>query len=215
MTNAVTIVDYGRGNILSVSRALESVGASVTLTDDPVAIAAAERLLLPGVGAFGDAMATLQARNLVAPLQAFAETGRPFLGICLGMQLMLDESEEFGSHAGLGLIPGRVQRIPVPEANGVAYKVPHVGWNRLIAAGADWTGTPLADTADAAAVYFVHSYEARPDEPAHRIADCVYGGHRIAAVIGRDNMIGCQFHPEKSGETGLGILKRFLGGGPA
>lgn len=207
----VTVIDYGVGNLLSVQRGLEHCGASVILTADPERILAAERVVLPGVGAFGNAMRALEQLNLVEVIRSLARQQTPVLGICLGMQLLLEESEEFGITAGLGLIPGRVVPVPAQSVSGQAQKIPHIGWSALqpSAASGSWSGTLLQDTRPGDAAYFVHSFMAVPTEPAHRIADCVYGGHLIPAVIGRDRITGCQFHPEKSGEVGLRILRRF------
>lgn len=206
----VTIIDYGLGNLLSVQRGLEHCGATVTLTADPEQILAAKRVLLPGVGAFGNAMQTLHQLNLVAVIQELAHRQTPLLGICLGMQLLLDASEEFGSTAGLGLIPGRVIPIPADGVDGETHKIPHIGWNALQPSVGDWDATLLQDNKPGEAAYFVHSFMADPRNHKHRIAECVYGGHKIAAVIGHDQITGCQFHPEKSGEVGLKILRRFI-----
>lgn len=208
----VAVIDYGVGNLLSVRRAFEHCGASVAVTSDPGVIQAAPRVVLPGVGAFADAMAALRRAGLDTVAQAVAARGTPLLGICLGMQMLLDTSEEFGTTAGLGLIAGRVIQIPGVDTAGVAQKIPHIGWNALQAPpGRDtWTGGLLNDVEPGEAVYFVHSFMAEPASPAHRLADCYYGGEPVAAAIERDNVSGCQFHPEKSGEVGLRILKRFL-----
>jgi imidazole glycerol-phosphate synthase subunit HisH len=207
----VTIIDYGVGNLLSVQRGFEHCGAKVSLTADPEQILSAKRVVLPGVGAFANAMTALDALNLVGVIREVGRRETPLLGICLGMQLLLEESDEFGITAGLGLIPGRVIAVPLESISGEAQKVPHIGWNALLPSSAlvDWNGTLLQDNRPGDASYFVHSFMAVPTDPAHRIADCVHGGHRIPAVIGRDQIIGCQFHPEKSGEVGLKILRRF------
>ena len=208
----VTVVDYGRGNLFSVGRSLEHCGAEIELTDSPSRIKKAERLLLPGVGAFGDAIEELHRRELVEPLREFAANGRPFLGICVGLQLMFDVSEEFGEHAGLGLIPGRVSPIPRTGVNGQPHKIPHIGWSELVPSSSDtsWEGTILEGVDDPGYCYFVHTYTAVPAEEGHRLADSSYDGCRIAAAVRRDNLWGCQFHPEKSAATGLGILRKFL-----
>lgn len=207
----VTVIDYGVGNLLSVQRGLEHCGAKVTLTADPQQILSAKRVVLPGVGAFENAMMALDALNLVGVIKEVGRRETPLLGICLGMQLLLDESEEFGVTAGLGLIPGRVIAVPVQSISGEAQKVPHIGWNALLPSSTrmDWNGTLLQDNRPGDASYFVHSFMSVPTDPVHRIADCVYGGHGIPAAIGRDQITGCQFHPEKSGEMGLKILRRF------
>lgn len=207
----VTVIDYGVGNLLSVQRGLEHCGAKVTLTADPDQILAAKRVVLPGVGAFRNAMQALERLGLVSVIRELAHRQTPLLGICLGMQLLLEESEEFGITAGLGLIPGRVIPVPIQTLSGERQKIPHIGWSALhpSSASGGWTGTLLQDNRPGEAAYFVHSFMAVPTDPTHRIADCVYGGHIIPAVIGRDRITGCQFHPEKSGEVGLKILRRF------
>lgn len=208
----VTVVDYGAGNLLSVQRGFEYFGANVILTTDTKQILAAERVVLPGVGAFGNAMAELDRLNLVEPLREVARRRTPFLGICLGMQLLLSESEEFGLHQGLGLIPGRVMPLPSRTIAGEPQKVPHIGWNALQPAQAadEWINTILADNRPGDAVYFVHSFMAVPNDKKDHLAECVFGGHLIPAVIRHDQITGCQFHPEKSGEVGLKILRNFL-----
>jgi glutamine amidotransferase len=208
----VVVIDYGVGNLLSVQRGLEHCGARVTLTADPKQILAAERVVLPGVGSFGNAMQALQRLGLVSPIRELAYRQTRLLGICLGMQLLLEESEEFGFTTGLGLIPGRVIPVPVQTTSGEMQKIPHVGWNALQPSSASrgWSGTLLQDNCPLEAAYFVHSFMAVPSDPNHRIAECVYGGHPVPAAIGRDQITGCQFHPEKSGEVGLKILRRFI-----
>lgn len=208
---SVTVIDYGVGNLLSVQRGLEHCGAEVVLTSDPNAVLAAKRVVLPGVGAFANAMQALQERNLVSAIQLLAKQGTPLLGICLGMQLLLDESEEFGVTKGLGLIPGRVVPVAQQATNGAPQKIPHIGWSALVLAGGrdDWQDTLLQDNHPSEAAYFVHSFMAVPADPHHRVADCIYGGHRVSAAIAHDHITGCQFHPEKSGEVGLRILRRF------
>ena len=200
------------GNLLSVRRGLEHCGATVVITDDPHTIMASSRVVLPGVGAFADGMAGLRDRGLDAVLHEVARERIPLLGICLGMQMLLEHSNEFGSNAGLCLIPGNVIAVDATAVGGKNPKIPHIGWNALVPpqGRADWNDTLLRNTPVGESVYFVHSFMAYPTNPAHRIADCIYCGRRIAAVIGRDNIFGCQFHPEKSGPVGLGILNAFL-----
>jgi len=208
----VTVIDYGLGNLLSVQRGLEHCGAKVILTSDPEIILAAKRVVLPGVGAFGNAMQALERLDLVAVIRELAPRQTPLLGICLGMQLLLEESDEFSVTAGLGLIPGRVISVPAQTLSGETQKIPHIGWNALhpSSASGGWGGTLLQDNRPGEAAYFVHSFMAAPADPTYHIAECVYGGHLIPAVIGRDQITGCQFHPEKSGEVGLKILRRFM-----
>ena len=207
----VTLIDYGVGNLLSVQRGLEHCGAKVVLTADPEKILAAKRVVLPGVGAFANAMQALQSSGLVAVIRELAQRKTPILGICLGMQLLLEESDEFVVTAGLGLIPGRVIAVPDYTLSGKSQKIPHIGWSALQPSNAAvlWHHTLLKDNRQGDAAYFVHSFMAVPTNSAHRIADCLYGGHKIAAMVGRDHITGCQFHPEKSGEVGLKILRRF------
>ena len=207
--NELVLVDYGVGNLLSVRRALEACGARVDATDDPERIAAAPRLVLPGVGAFGDCMDELRRRDLVEPLRTYATGGRPFLGICVGMQMLFDVSEEFGEHKGLGVIPGRVVRIASTTSEGSTHKIPHIGWSSLQPA-TPWAGSVLADLHPGECCYFVHSFTAEPDDDGARLADVTYGGRRISAVVRAGNAYGCQFHPEKSGPTGLRMLRTFV-----
>lgn len=210
MNQQVTIIDYGMGNMLNVVRAFEHIGADVSVAVTPNDIKNANRLVLPGVGAFGEGMIELRQRCFVEPVQEFAQTGKPLLGICLGMQMMLSYSNEFGRHDGLELIPGNVDIIPAHTTDGMVNKVPHIGWNALHPCAAPWTSTILSNTSFGQSVYFVHSFMAIPTYPAHRLANCHYGGHEICAVAQSDNLFGCQFHPEKSGTTGLEMLKQFM-----
>lgn len=211
MSNSVTLIDYGTGNLLSVARAFEHCGANVVLSHDPVEIERAERLVLPGVGAFADGMQGLRDRGLVDPILRYADSGRSLLGICLGMQMLTTTSEEFGEHKGLGLIPGRVRAIPRVATDGSPLKTPHIGWSSLQRPDhAIWDDGLFADTATGTSVYLVHSYEVDPDDRGDLLSECVYGGHRIATAIRRGAVVGCQFHPEKSGPAGLRMLAAFL-----
>ena len=204
----VLVVDYGRGNLFSISRALAHLGAEAKVTSDPAAIAAAERLILPGVGAGGGGGARRRGRGHVAPRKANAAAGGPRLGICLGMQLLMDGSDEFGVHEGLGLVPGRVRRFPdSPER---AWKVPHVGWSALKSGGASWDGTLLEGLPEGERMYFVHSYFVETARPDHRLAATPYAGAEFCSVLRAGPVEGCQFHPEKSGERGLCLLKTWL-----
>ena len=198
----IAIIDYGVGNLFSLLHSLNNVGADATVTNDVKVIESADKLILPGVGAFGDAAAKLRSTGLDEVLCAQAKTGKYIMGICLGMQMLFNRSFEFGDHPGLGLIPGDVvDMTPVLPAG---YKVPHIGWNAL-----HFTRPhPLfRHINEGDCVYFVHSYYAtRCDESV--IATAEYGPELTAAVA-RDNVLGCQFHPEKSGPVGLNILKAF------
>ncbi|CAH1215766.1 Imidazole glycerol phosphate synthase subunit HisH [Paenibacillus allorhizoplanae] len=211
MSNSqVTIIDYGVGNIYSVTNAFEACGAQVTLTDDPEIILNSERVVLPGVGAFQDGMKGLQDRGLVEPIVNYANSNRPFIGICLGMQMLMDTSEEFGLHQGLGIIKGRVVAIPGTDLNKQRHKIPHIGWNELQRLSTSWDRTILEAIAIESSAYFVHSYTVIPDNLENRLADSYYNGRQISAVIKSGSVYGCQFHPEKSGEIGLRILSNFL-----
>ena len=206
------MVDYGMGNLLSVRRGLEHCGAKVIVTSDPDIILSAPKVVLPGVGAFANGMAQLRSLGLDTVVREVATQGRFLLGICLGMQMLLDESEEFGTTEGLGIISGSVVSIPSASTNGFFQKIPHIGWNSLVLSKGieSWEGGLLEEVIPGEAVYFVHSFMAVPSNPNHRIANCLYGGIAVPATIGRDNIYGCQFHPEKSGEAGLKVLRKFL-----
>lgn len=206
----VTVIDYGMGNLLSVCRALEHLGADVILSQAGDTIADAQRLILPGVGAFGDGMAELGKRRLIAPLRRAADAGTPLLGICLGAQMLLDGSEEFGEHPGLGLIPGAVRAIPDHGRDGQPLKVPHMGWAELLPTAQGLAHPLLAGIRAGSSVYFVHSYQAHTQDPADVVARCDHGGNTLTAMIAHANIYGCQFHPEKSGPVGLRLLKNFL-----
>jgi glutamine amidotransferase len=210
----VVIVDYGMGNVLSVARAVEHCGGEPVLSADPAAIASAPRVILPGVGAFRDGMRGLAAGNLLEPLRAYARQGRPMLGICLGMQMLFDESDEFGRYEGLGLIPGRVEAIAGTGTDGTPHKLPHIAWTQLElpdgAPGGWWEDSILDTIPVGTAAYFLHSFTAVPSDRRHRLADAHYNGRRISAAVRNGRVIGTQFHPEKSAALGLSMLRRFM-----
>ena len=211
MTAEIIVVDYGMGNVLSVKNALAKIGAEAVLSDDPETLDAASGVILPGVGGFPECMRALEAAGLTGPLRSAIERGVPYLGICLGLQVLFEESEEFGSTPGLGILPGRVRRFPegMTENGGVLpLKVPHMGWNQPHF----HSQSPiLAGLPQGAHFYFVHSYYAEPSEAAQPwiAATCDFGVPFIASVH-RENLFATQFHPEKSGALGLGILKKFV-----
>jgi glutamine amidotransferase len=197
----IAIVDYGMGNLRSVLKAFEWVGHRTVVTRDPATISSAGHVVLPGVGAFGDCMSNLERFHLVDSIQATIQSGKPFLGICLGLQLLFTESEEFGVHRGLNVIPGKVRKF----CSDPALKVPHIGWNQVhlerdcplfneIPNGSDW--------------YFVHSYFVDPADSAVRATTTTYGVP-FASAIWKDNIVACQFHPEKSQSVGLRLIKNF------
>ena len=211
-TPVVTIVDFGMGNLFSVARALEHCGAEIRMTTSADGIASAERLVLPGVGAFGKGVDNLRQLGLVSALRSYGASGRPMLGICLGMQLLFEEGEEFGLHEGLGIMPGRIVPIPATGVDGTPHRVPHVGWAEIHpAAAAAWDGGLLDGVAVGAAMYFVHGFQADCAGTAVDFADCTYDGRVIPAVVRQGAVWGCQFHPERSGPAGLRIVANYIG----
>jgi len=202
----IAIIDYDMGNLKSVHKAFESVGHRATVTRDPKVIADASHVVLPGVGAFGDCMRNLERHGLVEPVLGALRVGKPFLGICLGFQLLFSESEEFGTHRGLGVIPGRVIRFSSGGSE-TPMKVPHMGWNSI----AIRKRSPVLDgVPDGAFMYFVHSYYVVPDEQSVACTMTDYGRPFVSSVA-RDNIFACQFHPEKSQGGGLRIIRNFGG----
>ena len=199
--------------MLNVVRAFEHCGAQVVVTEDPGVAAAAERLVVPGVGAFRDSIKEVTERGFADAILAFAQTGRPMFGICVGMQLLFEASTEFGEHCGLGILPGRVEPVPSITTAGRPQRVPHIGWNHLVEpeGGRNWSKTlldPVCGTNPA--VYFVHAFAALPARHSDRLADCIYGGHRLCAAVQRGNLVASQFHPERSGGIGLRLVQRFI-----
>ncbi|MDA9210908.1 imidazole glycerol phosphate synthase subunit HisH [Methylophilaceae bacterium] len=209
--NEIVVIDYGVGNLLSVKRGLEYCGVKAIITSKPEDIVNATKIILPGVGAFKNAMQSLESLGLVKVIQEVANRKIDLLGICLGMQLLLDESNEFGLTKGLGLIPGRVVAIPLKNNEGIINKIPHIGWSKLInpEENSDWNDGILKTIESGDSFYFIHSYMALTNNNKYTIAHCLYGSEKIPAVIQRNRIIGCQFHPEKSGEVGLKILREF------
>lgn len=207
----VHIVDYGVGNLHSIVRAVEASGGQGVLTASADDIRGADRVILPGVGAFEPCARQLREAGLADPTIDFARSGKPFLGICVGMQLLFDESREFGSHRGLGLIKGVVDAIPPVDAAG-RRKVPNIGWRPLQAPhGRRWDGTLMEGLElGVSSAYFVHSYNCQPADEADRLADADYAGFRICAAVQKDNITGFQCHPERSGPVGLRIMANFL-----
>lgn len=208
----VVIIDYGVGNLLSVNRAFDRCGAGVSTSSDPDIIRRASHVVLPGVGAISSAMGLLCRNGLDELVKEVAAVGTPLLGICLGMQMLLGESEEFGLTQTLNLIPGRVIPVPKCQSNGAPLKIPNIGWYGLYSSeeSAPWSGTLLETVQPGEMVYFVHSFMAEPLNSRDTLAHYVYGGNALTAVVMRENVLGCQFHPEKSSEVGLRILEQFL-----
>ena len=206
----ITIIDYGCGNILNLSRAIEFVGYEAEITRDKKKIVSSSNVILPGVGAFGNAIQKLEEYNLRETILEYAQLNKgPLLGICLGMQILLTVSYEFGVHKGLGLIDGEVIKIPNKKIKKI--KIPHIGWNEIypINDKKEWDNKILNNTLIGKSFYFVHSFVGLTKNPKSTIAVCDYLGISIPAIISSDNIIGCQFHPEKSGKNGLSILKNF------
>lgn len=197
----IAIIDYGMGNLRSVSKAFEAVGHQAVVTRDPRVIGNASHVVLPGVGAFGDCMANIQQYGLVEPIRAAVQSGKPFLGICLGLQVLFSESEEFGLHRGLDIIPGQVKRFRIDPS----LKVPHMGWN---AVQYQRPCPVFAGIADGAHWYFVHSYYVEPTDRSVAATMTSYGVDFVSAIW-RDNIVACQFHPEKSQAAGLRLMKNF------
>ncbi|WP_108671595.1 imidazole glycerol phosphate synthase subunit HisH [Peribacillus acanthi] len=201
----IGIVDYGMGNLFSVNKALERLGTASFISDEPEKLLEASALIVPGVGSFKDAMFLLKEKRLDETIKQFASSGKPLLGICLGMQLLFEESEENGLTTGLQLLPGKVVRFTGIASGGMTYKVPHMGWNKLIF----HQDSPLLKGMTDDHVYFVHSYYAALGDQDVLIASADYHV-QVPAVVGRGNIYGMQFHPEKSGEAGMQLLRNFL-----
>ena len=197
----IGIIDYDAGNLKSVEKALPYLGKEVVVTRDPEQLRQADKVILPGVGAFGDAMAKLKEYHLDTLIREIADSGKPFLGICLGLQLLFEESEESPGVEGLGILKGKIKRIP--DEDGL--KVPHIGWNSLYL---EHNGRLFQNIPENSYVYFVHSYYLEAQDPEIVKASTEYGVH-IHASVEKGNVFACQFHPEKSSETGLQILKNF------
>lgn len=205
------IIDYGLCNLLSVYNALRYLGLESKVTSHPEDFKEADCAILPGVGAFADGMAGLMHFGLIEPIYDFIKTGKSFLGICLGMELFMSKSYEFGQHEGLSLIPGEVLPFQTQqEDDEYVVKVPHIGWNSLHQNGANWDGTPLAELPNKSEMYFVHSFFVQPEDQKNVLAVTKYGETSFCSVVHKDNIYGCQFHPEKSSDLGLKILNNFI-----
>lgn len=212
------MVDYGVGNLFSVKQACEAVGLQANITSDADAIVAADAVLVPGVGAFGDAMQALKRLDLEIPLIDVAASETPLIGICLGLQLFMTESLEFGRHKGLGIIDGSVARFEEPAQLDRKLKVPHVGWNSIYqtrASGADdfpqgaWINSPLAELRDGESMYFVHSFYVQPEDRGLILSTSKYGDVEFCSSLMKNNVFACQFHPERSGFQGLHIYRNL------
>ena len=208
---SVAIVDYGMGNLFSVRRACESAGLEAQITSSPQEVAQADGVILPGVGAFADAMDSLRRLELVRPLREAASSGKPFLGVCLGMQLLMSRSHEFGLHEGLGILKGEVVRLEEAREVERNFKVPEVGWNLILnEEGRSWEGTLLKGLTDKTWMYFVHSFYVQPADRDSVVSETRYGPVRFCSALQKGNLFACQFHPERSGPEGLQIYKNFM-----
>lgn len=201
------IVDYGRGNLFGLVRALEYLGDRPLVTEDPQIVRSADRVVLPGVGAFGDAMTELRRRGLVEPLVEAGRRGIPFLGICVGCQVLLEHGDEHGRHTGLALIPGQAQRLPEGNDPKVSWRIPNVGWRSVMPSGLPSVVDHLRP---ADMVYFAHSYAPYVSDTRAIAAAMMFNGHEVPAAVRQRALIGVQFHPERSGPAGLSVLGRFL-----
>jgi imidazole glycerol-phosphate synthase subunit HisH len=205
------VVDYGMGNVFSVMQALRQCGAEPVLTGDPDRLRKADRVILPGVGAFKNGIQGLINNDLIDPLLEFAVAGKPLLGICLGMQMFGTNSLEFGEHEGLNLIPGKTKKIPSLKCDGTNRIIPFVGWRNINVLGQAGRSPSILDkTHERASVYLVHSYQFIVDDTDDLLATYDYDGITVTAAIKKDNITGVQFHPEKSDETGINILREFI-----
>lgn len=208
MSKKVSIIDYGMSNLLSISRAFEHVGAELIIVDTPEGIEKADYLVLPGVGAFPDGMAELNKRQLTESIRSFAKNGKPLLGVCLGMQMLLGKGNEHMPTEGLNIIEGEV--LPLPKEM-PGFKVPNINWHSIYQPEEGrWKNSLLESTAEETCFYFVHSYFAKPDKVNNILALSRFGSLNFAAAVIKDNVVGTQFHPEKSGVDGLELLRQFI-----
>lgn len=207
----VAVIDYGMGNLFSVKRACEQAGLYAVITADKSIIMNSDGVILPGVGAFGDAMESLEKKDIISPLKDFVKGGKPLMAICLGMQLLMSESEEFGHHKGLNIIEGSVVGFPVKNKEGGKIKVPHVGWNKILQPSSEdltyWNASPLKNIMNGEFMYFVHSYYVVPLDKKSVLSTTTYEETQFCSSICRHNVFACQYHPEKSAANGIKIYK--------
>lgn len=207
----VTIIDYQISNLFSVKHACEFLGIEAEISSDKEKLLKSDAAILPGVGAFGDAMQNLKKLDLIEPIKEFIDSGKPFMGICLGMQLLFSESEEFGNHTGLNIIPGRVTKFPSTNQQGVMVKIPQIGWNQIYEpTESKWKNSPLETLKNNEFMYFVHSYFAKPDDDETVLSCTEYQGIEYCSSLLRKNVFATQFHPEKSGKEGMKIYSNWV-----
>lgn len=207
----IVIVDYQLGNLFSVQQACLYLGYDAFISSDAKSIIDADAIILPGVGAFADAMSNMQKLDLIIPVKEFITSKKPFMGICLGLQLLFSESEEFGLHKGLDVIEGVVKKFPKINTDGELLKVPQISWNTILPGNKiDWTNSPLSCCSPGDYMYFVHSFYTQPDSDKFVLSSTEYGGYNYCSAILQDNVFACQFHPEKSGLHGIKIYQNWL-----
>jgi glutamine amidotransferase len=209
MDKKIVILDYNMGNMFSVKNAFLSFGAETNISSDKEDVMNSDALIIPGVGAFGEAMENLKRMGLIAPILEYYNSGRPIMGICLGLQLLFEGSEEFGYNKGLGIIKGTVNKFNRTE--GSRLKIPHMGWNKIHNSRTDkiWKDSPLKHVQGDGFMYFVHSYFVKPDDEGILLSTTEYSGTTFCSSIVTDNVFACQFHPEKSGHVGINIFKNW------
>lgn len=208
MSLNIAVINYGIGNVKSILNIFEKAGVTPSLLNQKELILAADGVVLPGVGAFSQGMENLHKYSLVKTLKEYAKLNKPLLGICLGMEMLLNESEEFGATQGIGLIPGKV--IKLPTKNTQYKKLPHVSWNEITPKNINWENTILGNIEFNSDMYFTHSYIAVPEDESHILSTTIYSDYEFCSSIKKGNIYGCQFHPEKSAERGLKIIDNFI-----
>ena len=207
----IAIIDYRLGNLFSVKHMCKHLGYDAVITSDKDVLMQSDYAILPGVGAFGDAMTTLKKSDLISPIHDFIQSGKPFMGVCLGLQLLFSESDEFGSNKGLNVIEGSTRKFPSKDTNGNILKVPQIEWNTIeIADHEKAEKSPLKNRKTGDFMYFVHSFFVVPEKRDHLLTTTTYGGLTYCSSIIKDNLFACQFHPEKSGQLGIDIYRNFL-----
>ena len=207
----IAIIDYHLGNLFSVQQACRHIGYDAVVTSDKNILMESDYAILPGVGAFGDAMSVLKEFDLISPIHDFIESGKPFMGVCLGLQLLFTESEEFGSNKGLNVIEGITRKFPASNTSGEILKVPQIEWNQIHVPSTDkMKQSPLSGCKEGDFMYFVHSYYVMPTDKEYVLTTTTYGGLEYCSSVVKKNLFACQFHPEKSGEHGIDIYRKFL-----